>query len=205
VGSYGGLMRLLPSSKNSTSQEGKTGTFKFERLYKRFGNTLPLLKSPVLALLEDHSGIVWVKTADGLVRLEPPTTPTQRIAGRLRYKSYSYDKFVYRIGALLEVPGKLGGQLWINLKDRGFTIFNPKTETFLNIVGDNEDKTDTSIPFFINTIYKDRNGIMWFGTETDGLFKYDSYSTRFSNYNLKLNKINWGIHFSPANELLIIS
>ena len=187
VGSNDGLMRLVPLSSDGKNRKNENDTaYKFEHFYGAHGDNTPLLKTPVLSMLEDHNGTVWIKTSNGLVRLEPPVGP---VTERLHYKSYVYDTYQYQIGALSEVPGEQGDQLWMNMNDEGFTIFDPKKETFLKTRSREDGKTDISIPFFINSIYRDRNGIIWIGTETGGLFKYDAYFSRFSKYNPKLNSI----------------
>ncbi len=204
VGSYAGLMRLTLSTTKKEPKSVSAGEYKFEKIFNR----LSALKQMVLALQEDKNGIIWMQTSDGLVRIDP-----SQGAGKetLVYKQYVYDHGLFTLGALLEVQDKGGSNLWINLKDDGFAIFNPRTETFSRIRNDSTNKSNISIPYYIHTIYRSRGGIFWFGTETGGLFKYDPVFTRFSDYNPKLNThisnrlIDMRFVFEDSHDILWIA
>ncbi|RMH61266.1 MAG: response regulator [Calditrichaeota bacterium] len=180
AGSYGGLMRLVPTTSNPNSKSSLTANYKYEMIYNRFDDKNNTLSGMILALLEDRNGTIWVQTSDALSGFSPDQP-------KLHLKSYHYDHGLFTIGALVEVPGRHDSKLWVNLKDNSFAIFDPNKETFTKIIAREKGKSNSTIPYYIHVIYKSRDGIYWFGTETGGLYKYDPDFSRFSQYNPKLN------------------
>lgn len=188
IGGQYGLMRLLPSAKKGQNQSSDSSAYTFDRLYERFGDEVPALKTDILRLLEDDEGIVWAKTRYALLRIDPPESPSQPVSN-LVCKTYSFTDKLFEMGAFYQTSGPEGRRIWINLPDVGFMIFDPAAEKFINIPGDGG--TDSLIPFSIEAIYKDRSGITWFGTNAGGLFKFDPYLNRFNQFHPGLLKVSY--------------
>jgi signal transduction histidine kinase/ligand-binding sensor domain-containing protein/DNA-binding response OmpR family regulator len=193
VGTELGLARLLPDkSRQTNAPENGSGSYRFDLIYQQITDAHDLLKTTILRLLQTEDGAIWAKTAMGLVRVDFPDAPDLPLGSRLKSTGYPYtDPRIphYKQGAFIELPGETGSMLWMNLKDTGFSLFDPRDGVFLNLPGGNKPQDNSLIPYMIHTIFSDRSGIIWVGTETNGLFKYDVQANRFSDYNQKLDKI----------------
>ncbi len=186
VGSYGGLMRMLPVANRKDEDEYE---FNFERIYDKFEKSSPVLKNPILNLLEDSFGRIWAKSSMGLIKFTPPVNPSKPLNDKTNFQKFTYDFYLYRTGALEEIELNHKNYLWVELKDKGFALFDFDSEKFLKFPGDESLQGNSTLPYLINSVYKDRNGNFWFGTNTNGLYKFDSNSIRFNKYNSKLDKV----------------
>ncbi len=73
----------------------------------------------------------------------------------------------------------------------GLYIITPTKETIY--IKEDPDNSYSTIQNFIRTIYKDKNGVMWLGTENGGVFNWDkSYQNflHYKNYKLSNNIVN---------------
>jgi len=73
--------------------------------------------------------------------------------------------------------------LWITTLEGGLKLPNKSDSTLTSYFG-YPDRTDSSIYNPINSIYEDRSGVLWVGTD-DGLYQFDREDRTFSKYLFK--------------------
>lgn len=74
------------------------------------------------------------------------------------------------------------GMLWIATYGNGVYIFNPATNTFINLRSEAKNK-NSLVSNYVNGLYEDHQGNFWFCTE-GGLSKYER-SGKFTNYTME--------------------
>ncbi|MCK6619424.1 MAG: response regulator [Calditrichaceae bacterium] len=138
-------------------------------------------------LFEDSRGAVWIMTGKGMARFDrskrqfilyplPDDFPSKiteyfNLHGlptppRMRYPAGNRDS---------EAPGDL---LWFSSYAGGYYVFETASETYLYVnPGFHEAGR---IQGYIESIYRDRGGILWMGSNGYGLYKFDPKTIRFA-------------------------
>jgi signal transduction histidine kinase/ligand-binding sensor domain-containing protein/DNA-binding response OmpR family regulator len=120
---------------------------------------------------KDRTGIIWAGTGWGGMN--------KWNRNRQKFNRFSYDsnnpnnERFKRVSSIIEDPE---GIIWFNAKN-GLYSFNRLLNEFQNYKFDTKDKRNT-----VTHIYKDGSGIIWFGTATSGLGKFDADRDRFHFY-----------------------
>ena len=171
----------------------KTGEFKFHTLDflptypKRDKNT----KLSIGRAATDKDGNLWISTWDaGLVRYNPQTGKTDSWF----HPTDDVGFLPYKI--VMAILPESSGNLWLANKEGGLTIFNPAKNKFTNYPV--EWKSETKISDAVVSLFRDKSGIVWIGTE-NGIFKFDPHHIYLSKTNLYL-KTAEGLapsHLSP--------
>jgi len=113
-----------------------------------------LSSNTVNTILQDHNGLVWFGTNDGLNKFDGTNFTV--------YTSKSGDSTSIpsnNISALLE---DRKGRLWIGTNGGGLAYYDAKQNTFKSFIG--EGIPNRNIPFNVLTLYEDRSGNIWVGT-----------------------------------------
>ncbi|MBU3953685.1 MAG: histidine kinase [Proteobacteria bacterium] len=132
-----------------------------------------LTSNIVPTIVEDHKGNLWLGTQlGGLNKFDPKTGKFRAYKKNPRILNAISDDYVFSV---LEDSSK---NLWISMNDGVHGIFDPETGTFKNRYknpittgvarGMIEDRLDTDT--------------LWFGTETDGLFRFSKTTGRFVQF-----------------------
>jgi ligand-binding sensor domain-containing protein/signal transduction histidine kinase len=158
VGTYGhGLLRL----------DRRTGQFK---TYQHDPADPHSLSSDIIMrLLEDHDGTLWVLSSDGLNRFEKTSE---------RFTTYRLDS--ERSPFFLELIEDRQRALWLGTKSSGLYRFDPVTAHLANFEHDVK-RSGTLSDNRVNSVYIDRSGTMWVGTQ-NGLDKFDRKTGTFTVY-----------------------
>ncbi len=126
-------------------------------------------------IAEDPTGFLWLATNDGLVRYDGA-----------QFKSYKRDGDDPQ--SLLDNRTRCllidNDYLWVGTVN-GLSRFNLTTERFQNYQFDlagKLDTTDQTTRQFIWTLYKDRSGTIWVGTENFGFARYFPEADSFRFY-----------------------
>jgi ligand-binding sensor domain-containing protein/signal transduction histidine kinase len=151
----------------------KTGRF---TMYKPDSKNPNSLSHPnVLAIYEDHSGIVWVGTeGGGLDAFDPatkqfkhykndPANPAS-ISGNVIFSIYPYSS-----------------QKLLIATESGLNIFDLATRTAEYILHDPKNPTSLSSNN-VRCIFKDRGEVLWIGTDGGGVNKTDTQRKKFFLY-----------------------
>ena len=114
-------------------------------------------------ILEDHTGIFWVRTSGGGVDIYDPVTTKFT---HLRFnadnpQSLSDDN----VSAIIEDKS---GNIWIATNGGGLNIYDRETSNFVH-VKQNPVQYSSLSSNLISTIFEDSNGHIWVGTNGGGL------------------------------------
>ena len=158
VGTYGhGLLRF----------DRRTGKFKTYR--HDAANPHSLSNDFVSRLLVDHNGTLWAGTMDGLNRFDAATD------GFTSYKLEAQGRLPY-----LELVEDRFGLLWLGTDSSGLRSFDPATGQIAAYQHD-ESRPGTLSDNRVNSVYFDRSGTMWVGTQ-NGLDQFDPRTKTFKVY-----------------------
>jgi ligand-binding sensor domain-containing protein/serine phosphatase RsbU (regulator of sigma subunit) len=154
---------------------------KFFHYWSIPGNTDSLSNNFVFNIEEDADGILWIATSGGgLNRLDP---------GENRYRWYRSDPNDPRSlsnDTVRDVHIDSKGRFWVATLGGGFNRFFPKTGTFkhfravLSPPGNSTVEALTSD--YLRSIYEDRSGILWLGSDDGGLCRFDPDTETFITY-----------------------
>ncbi len=166
IGSGYGLhqMHLQPGGKDQPSQVSFT--------HYRHDPARPnsLSNNMVIDILEDHKGVLWVSTENGLNAFNPNTDSFSHY--------YYYPIKATNMGG--DLAEDLQGHLWI-AADSGLVRLNKERTEIVEIKHIPED------PYSINkdhmiSLLADRSGTIWVGTMTHGINKANIYQKPFQLY-----------------------
>ncbi|HSR52645.1 MAG TPA: two-component regulator propeller domain-containing protein [Acidobacteriota bacterium] len=131
--------------------------------------------SSVHRILEDHTGVLWLGTAHGLVRLHPDQN---------RLKLYRHDPANPKslggdvIYALHE-DGR--GRLWVGSRGGGLSLYDRDTDSFTVYTHDPRDASSVS-GNLVTAIAQDQRGNLWVGTSESGLNRFDLDTEEFTRF-----------------------
>jgi len=138
-------------------------------------------------LFEDSRGAVWIMTGKGMARFDRPER---------RFILYPLpDDFPSKITEYfnlhgLPTPARIhyatgnrngkmpGDLLWFSSYAGGYYVFETASETYLYVKPGSHEAG--RIQGYIESIYRDRGGILWIGSNGYGLYKFDPKTIRFA-------------------------
>lgn len=124
-------------------------------------------------IFQDSKNRIWVGATDGLYLFNATKGTFIYYRHKTTGNSISND-FVYRI------TEDNDGMLWMATKD-GLNSLNPETGHFLCYK--NEPKNNKSIGInWIKSVYKDRKGNIWAGTQGSGIALFNPKDNTFTNF-----------------------
>jgi ligand-binding sensor domain-containing protein/signal transduction histidine kinase len=147
----------------------ETGLFKQFR--HRPTDPLSLSSDNVTQLLLDHAGRLWATTFDGLNRFDPATSHFSV------YKPDPQGPAHIDLG-VNEDPQ---GALWVGTHSSGLERFDPAAGRFTASYRHNPNDSSSLSNNRVNSVYFDRSGAMWVGTQ-DGLDRFDPGTGGFRTY-----------------------
>ncbi|MFN3385565.1 MAG: two-component regulator propeller domain-containing protein [Candidatus Thermochlorobacter sp.] len=167
-----GLIWILPAYKAAQIFNPRTQTFyTFSNLATGFTGTLH-------AIYEDAHKAFWILTHEKILWRYRPTLHS---ADTLQAISS-----VPLLTKLREASDMCGtedreGRLWLAMNSVGIFIFNPQNAELLHVI-DNEQTELLGSSLYILSIFRDKTGIIWIGTDIGGLYKWDWRSELFNFY-----------------------
>jgi PAS domain S-box-containing protein len=124
-------------------------------------------------LLEDINGNIWVGTAQGLNYLNRNSDEF------IRYYQNGTEPYSIHGSTINTIFTDSKNNIWVGT-DKGLNKYDSLNKNFsfiqLNPINTNQNK------FHVYAIYEDKNGIIWIGTENDGLYKYDIEISEITNF-----------------------
>jgi signal transduction histidine kinase/ligand-binding sensor domain-containing protein len=126
----------------------------------------------IKTLYEDHSGNLWVGTADGGLNKLPVGGN-----GFYSYKSVANDIHGLSSNRIYSIAEEQDGNLWVGT-EKGLDILDPRTGE-VHIVSTNERDKYSLKGSSIRSIFIDAKGIYWVGTCQSGVNKYDKNLSSF--------------------------
>jgi signal transduction histidine kinase/ligand-binding sensor domain-containing protein/AraC-like DNA-binding protein len=115
-------------------------------------------------ITEDLDANVWFATLDGLSKLQPD-------GSFKRYKHNASDINSLSNNKVYKVAIDIDGKIWAGTED-GISILDPRSDKVTRIVSDKR-KQYGLVGKSIRSIFIDKRGIYWIGTNHGGLNKYD--------------------------------
>jgi len=202
------VYRHNPSDPNSLSSNGVfsiyedqsgilwIGTFggginRFDREENEFthwvnepGNPNSLSHDYVNSIYEDREGVLWIGTRSGLNRLVPSDSEGSHLIF-MRYKHSPNDPNSLSHDYVSSIYEDRSGVLWIGTRG-GLNKLVPSAgegspPIFIRYQHDPNDPNSLSNNE-IMTIYEDRSGILWIGTEGGGLNRLDRKKETFTHW-----------------------
>lgn len=141
-------------------------------------------------ICEDTEGRLWFATFKGLARYRPATDDFAR------YLPNKDDPHAIKGEQLLSLHPHSDGRLWIGSRNKGISVFDPKTEQFKNI-----SPTHGLPALTVNALFEDNNGDMWANTPS-GIAHIDSKTLLVQRVYNKYNGLASNIYNRNAGKFL---
>lgn len=140
-----------------------------------------LIQKTISCILQDHKGLLWFSTWDGINRFD----------------GYTFKNYKARPGDLIGLTNNRidyivedhSGNIWMIDYDRRVHCFNPKTESFSSLPIKN---------YQARQIFILSNGHVWVTTEKDGLLRATYHS---ENDTLQVDNFSEENHLPPTDEI----
>jgi len=128
------------------------------------------------SLYSDPSGVLWITTRNGIYKYNPTLNKLKTI------ERYTIDK-LSNWNDFNCIAQDEKGNVWIANNFHGLLRFEGISDDFnrIEISAQNYSKEGKSNKI-LTQIFCDRTGVLWIGTMTEGLFKYDPNKKIFSLY-----------------------
>lgn len=91
-------------------------------------------------------------------------------------------------------PAAGGRSFWVAMYGRGLGLYDPSSNRFLQRLHHREDDVTSLCSEYVNTVFTDKAGILWVGTD-EGLDKYDTLVNRF--FVLRISALQHGQSAPP--------
>jgi ligand-binding sensor domain-containing protein/serine phosphatase RsbU (regulator of sigma subunit) len=127
----------------------------------------------VSAILKDMSGITWIASRAGLLKINP---------FRQRFKGFDRDNLgnpLFSNNIIASIFEDSSGKLWVGTWGSGLHIFNPKTGANLRYC--KKSSTYHLPDDFVHVVFQTSRGEIIVGTR-NGVFVFDQESRQFSNF-----------------------
>ncbi len=134
-----------------------------------------LINDTITFLYEDQSGVIWICTYKGINLFNPKTGYISRFGFDTTNHNSLNDACIWSISE------DLSGNLWFG-GEVGFGLYKYEPQSNRTIHFQN----NPGLPYIlrygdINSVYKDRTGLLWFGTWNGGLYKYNPLTEQFGH------------------------
>ena len=127
------------------------------------------------AIMEDHLGVFWVGTEDGLVRFD-----RQKEIGYVEKNNLSnYESIGDNFVACLYEDRSMN--LWVGTASGGINKVNRKAKQFFSFTHDPNNPSSLSADNVLG-VCLDHGGTLWVGTWLGGLNRYDARTKTFKSY-----------------------
>ena len=162
IGTWEGLINLNPVTQKYS-------------WYKNSSDPNSLGGNLVFNLAEDHSGNIWIASANGGVSVFNKSTSSFKV-----YKNIPGRKNSLSSNRIVSILIDSRNKIWIGTFDKGLDLFIPGTESFINFSHNPSVSTSISIGA-VMSIYEDKSGGIWFGTGGGGINRYEPLNQNFNH------------------------
>lgn len=142
-----------------------------DKRYSDLYSNLP--HATITSLFKDRDKSIWYGSWDNMVYKYSTKTNKETVFNPALYKNAPADEIV-------SFAEDKNNRIWMAGKKTGITIFNPATKTFHNL-RHNPLKEGSLAGDHVNTVYVDRLGITWIGTN-NGISVYNPLFSPFVQY-----------------------
>ena len=143
---------------------------------KEVNNNKSIGSDIINSFIEDSKGNLWVATNSGLSKYNAARNKFRHIDVQPQNKLWLQDYWPFSF------EEDRYGNIWVGtLNGKGLYIYNKKTNTFKNLQPLNL-KNKRAMNQDVMSIFKDKEGQMWIGTNSYGLGKFNEQSNNFNLY-----------------------
>jgi len=134
------------------------------------------IENRITSLYSDSTGVLWITTRKGIYKYNPASKELKTI------KKYSTDQLSYW-NNWNSITQDEKGNIWIANNFNGFLKFEGISDEFnrIEILDQNYSRNGIS-DIILTRILWDRTGILWIGSMTQGVIKYDPNKKLFAHY-----------------------
>lgn len=177
------VMSLLEDKNNTlwvgTDNDGIYGVNKNgHSIHYPHTNRITSVSNTIMSMIEDNSGTIWLGSyLDGLARFEKTT-------GQCTYfnkKSESNNTSNNRVICLAKDKKN---QLWVGTNGAGAYVFDIAKQAYIEHYSQSGLGKYKLLGDWINSVFCDRDGVMWFGTY-DGICYFDPKTNKTGSYTIK--------------------
>jgi len=127
-------------------------------------------------IFSDPNGILWMTTRNGIYKFNPRTNDFKTI------KEYSVNKTSFW-NYFNNIFQDQKGNVWISNNQRGILKFDGISDEYEKLALRSQNFNRDGLSDIVLTRgFKDRTGILWFGSVTEGIIKYDPQRAPFRHY-----------------------
>ncbi|EHQ30760.1 hybrid sensor histidine kinase/response regulator transcription factor [Mucilaginibacter paludis] len=148
----------------------------------------------ITAIQQDHSGKIWVATFNGIKSI---TSDLANLISIDRWKNKENELFKGVAFSLAEDDKQT---IWAGI-NQGLKRFNPQNAAVIPLPDILRSQKEL-LSAKVIVITADHNGSLWFGTESDGIFRYNERLNSCTHYVNKANDI-YSLPSNWINDLLI--
>lgn len=159
VGSFNGLSRISPERPR-----GKN--VKIERFYHQENNTNSLAHNFVHGIREDNTGILWIRTAEGINTYNRETRQFKKAFSHPFMNVVSYESFFWTHALIIDNAGSI----WFSGALGGLVHCSSHKNKFEHITYDPQDENGLNTNG-ISSFLQDSSGVLWVGAWNEGLTK----------------------------------
>lgn len=142
----------------------------FSHYLNQPGDEKTLGQNSVNEIYEDRRGNFWVGTDNGVILFN------RQDGSSVNYRLTPLEIKGVSINKVLKIIEDQGGFLWIMPKNGEPCRFNTHTNQFQHF-----GYGGSNLGTMLSVAYEDRSGVIWFGTQGRGVFKYDPVRARFKH------------------------
>ena len=123
-----------------------------------------LSQSNVKCILQDQQGFLWFGTADGLNKYDGYRFHV--------YRNHPDDSLSLCADDIYTLHEDSAGMIWIGTSN-GLSIYDPRMDRFINNTPIQQKMYRQTHDRYIQCIMQDDRNQLWFGTDHDGLWRFD--------------------------------
>jgi ligand-binding sensor domain-containing protein/signal transduction histidine kinase len=159
----------------------KTGKFSAIKFHENTENALS--SDNIRSVYCDSEGNLWLGTREGVLEKFNPFT------GKfIHYKASFTEEFATGANTINKVFKDNKGRLWVSFMMEGLMLFDIEKEAFVKDHPLLEDFSNQTGKCLSKSVYQDKNGIIWIGTEDRGVLKLDESKIKFKHYTIQNDK-----------------
>ena len=164
------------------------GEMRAEYRFWHYDRTGGMSDNTVNAIAQDYMGFIWIGTKYGLNRFDGRTFKVYRSG------SDDYSLGSDYINALYTGDGK---SLWVGTEN-GVYVYSPDDDAFerFTAASDDGEQIASNVKMISGT-----GSMVYFATESQGVFRYDTASRRFEHFPLQGFPILTSIAFAPSGRI----